>query len=390
MTTAPAASHASAASLKPAAKPAASGRLFNFSAGPGTLPEEVLKQVQEDVWNIGGSGIGILEHSHRGKVVDKVFAECEADIRSLAGIPANYKILFLTGGASAQNYMIPMNFMGPGKIGDFLITGFWALKTAEQAKKFSGKPGFGTAHVAADTKDQNHSYIPTDAQIKYSDKPSFVHYCSNNTLEGTEWFHIPAAPAGVPLICDTSSHMYSRPLDITKYAMVYAGAQKNLGPAGVTLAIVRDDLIDSGSKEIADLLQYRTFVPELSRPNTPPVFAVYVMGQVVKWIKKSGGLAAMQKHNEAKAKLIYDVLDSTKFYTPHAKPDARSLMNITFRLPSDALTDAFVKEATAQGLDGLKGHRNVGGIRASTYNAMPKAGCEALAAFMREFERKNG
>ncbi|MEX2217330.1 MAG: 3-phosphoserine/phosphohydroxythreonine transaminase [Phycisphaerales bacterium] len=389
-------SHAAA---KPS-KPASGGgeRVFNFSAGPGTLPEEVLRQVQQDVWNIGGSGIGILEHSHRGKVVDKVFAECEADLRSLANIPANYKVLFLTGGASGQNHMIPMNFMGPGKTGDYLITGYWAQKTAEQAKKFSGKPGFGTAHIAHDTKDKNHTYIPADAEIRYSEKPAFIHYCSNNTLEGTEWFRIPAPPpalAGVPLICDTSSHMYSRPLDISKYAMVYAGAQKNLGPAGVTLCIIRDDLIDAGSKEIGDLLQYRTFVPELSRPNTPPVFAVYVMGLIARWIKASGGLAAMQKHNEAKAKLIYDVLDSTKFYQPHARPDARSLMNITFRLPSspgggDELTDKFVKEAQAQGLDGLKGHRNVGGIRASTYNAMPRAGCEALAQFMREFERKNG
>jgi phosphoserine aminotransferase len=381
-------SHAPAA--KPTPPKPASGRIFNFSAGPGTLPEEVLRQVQEDVWNIGGSGIGILEHSHRGKLVDKVFAECEADIRSLAGIPANYKILFLTGGASAQNHMIPMNFMGPGKTGDYLITGYWAQKTAEQAKKFSGKPGFGTAHIAADTKDQNHSYIPADNQVRYSDKPAFVHYCSNNTLEGTEWARIPAAPAGVPIICDTSSHMYSRPFDMTKFAMVYAGAQKNLGPAGVTLCIIRDDLVEAGSKEIADLLQFRTFVPELSRPNTPPVFAVYVMGLIAKWIKKSGGLAAMQKHNEGKAKLIYDALDAGKFYKPHARADSRSLMNITFRLPSDGLTDTFVKEATAQGLDGLKGHRNVGGIRASTYNAMPRAGCEALAQFMREFERKNG
>jgi phosphoserine aminotransferase len=373
-----------------AVKPSAAGRIFNFSAGPGTLPEEVLKQVQQDVWNIAGSGIGILEHSHRGKVVDRVFTECEADLRALAAIPANYKILFLTGGASAQNYMMPMNFLPPGAIGDYLITGYWALKTAEQAKKFSGKPGFGTAHIAADTKDKNHSYIPADDQIKYSPKPAYVHYCSNNTLEGTEWFRVPAVPAGAPLICDTSSHMYSRPLDISKYAMVYAGAQKNLGPAGVTLCIIRDDLIEKGSKEIADLLQYRTFVPELSRPNTPPVFAVYVMGQIAKWVARQGGLAAMQRHNEAKARLIYDVLDATKFYKPHAEKSARSLMNITFRLPSDELTDKFVKEAGAQGLDGLKGHRNVGGIRASTYNAMPKDGCKALADFMREFERKNG
>lgn len=366
------------------------GRVYNFSAGPGMLPEEVLKQVQADVWNVGGSGIGILEHSHRGKVVDRIFEECEADIRQLAGIPANYKILFLTGGASAQNHMIPMNWMKPGTTADYLVTGNWSQRTYDQAAKFSGKQGFGTAHLAVTSVDKNHSYIPEDSQIKYSPRAAYVHYCSNNTLYGTEWFRVPVVPAGVPLICDASSHFYSRPMDVSRYAMVYAGAQKNMGPAGVTLAIVRDDLIESGSKEIADLLQYRTYVGELSRPNTPPVFAVYVMGLVAKWIARQGGLGAMQKHNEAKAKLIYDALDGTRFYEPHARPEARSLMNITFRLPSDALTDKFVKEAASAGLDGLKGHRSVGGIRASVYNAFPKEGCKALADFMREFAKKNG
>jgi phosphoserine aminotransferase len=288
--------------------------------------------------------------------------------------------------------MIPMNFMAPGKTADYLVTGHWAEQTYKQAQKFSGKPGFGTANLAVTTADKNHSYIPSDEQIKYTPPPhaAYIHYCSNNTLYGTEWHRHPKTPAGVPVICDTSSHMYSKPIDLTKFSMVYAGAQKNLGPAGVTLCIIREDFAETGSKDIADLLQYRKFIPELSRPNTPPVFAVYVMGLVAKWIIKQGGLGAMQKHNEAKAKLVYDVLDSTKFYTPHARPDSRSLMNITFRLPSDELTDKFVKEAAAQGMDGLKGHRNVGGIRASTYNAMPKEGCKALADFMREFARKNG
>jgi phosphoserine aminotransferase len=375
-------------SVKPSA---ASGRIFNFSAGPGTLPEEVLKQVQQDVWNIGGSGIGILEHSHRGRLVDKVFAECEADLRSLANIPANYKILYLTGGASAQNHMIPMNFLPSGKTGDYIVTGHWSEQPYKQAVKLAGKPGYGSAHLAYTTADKNHSYIPSDEQLKFSASPAFVHYCSNNTLYGTEWFRLPKTPAGVPVICDTSSHMYSRPIDITKFAMVYAGAQKNLGPAGATLCIIREDFAETGSKDIPDLLQYRKFIPELSRPNTPPVFAVYVMGLVAKWIIKNGGLAAMQKHNEAKAKLIYDALDANLgFYQPHAEKSARSLMNITFRLPSEELSDTFVKEAAAAGLDGLKGHRNVGGIRASVYNAMPKAGCEALGSFIREFAKKNG
>ena len=384
---------APAASAPAPSKPAAmnTGRVFNFSAGPGTLPEDVLKQVQQDVWNIQGTGIGILEHSHRGKLVDKVFAECEADIRSLASIPANYKILFLTGGASAQNHMIPMNWMTPGKTGDYMVTGNWSDQTWKQAQKLSGKPGFGTAHLAVTTADKNHSYIPADDAIKCTPGAAFIHYCSNNTLYGTEWFRIPKTPAGIPLICDASSHMYSRPIDISNYAMVYAGAQKNLGPAGVTLCIIREDFAETGSKDIPDLLQYRKFIPELSRPNTPPVFAVYVMGLCAKWIIKSGGLAAMQKHNEAKAKYIYDAIDAaSSFYAGHAQKDARSLMNITFRLPSDELTDKFVKEAAAQGMDGLKGHRNVGGIRASVYNAFPAAGCKALGEFMREFARKNG
>lgn len=380
-----------AAPAAPTTKAPAGGgtdRVFNFSAGPGCLPEEVLKQVQQDVWNIGGSGIGILEHSHRGKVVDKIFEECEADIRKLANIPANYKILYLTGGASAQNHMIPMNFMPVGSTADYIVTGHWSQKTYEQAMKMG--PHFGKAHLAATTKDQNHSSIPADDQIKYSAAPAYVHYCSNNTLYGTEWFRVPKSPAGCPLICDASSHFYSRPIDLSKYAMVYAGAQKNMGPAGVTLCIIRDDLIERGSKEIPELLQYRSFVPEFSRPNTPPVFAVYVMGQIAKWITRSGGLTAMQKHNEGKAKLIYDVIDGSKFYKGHAKPEARSLMNLTFRTPNEKLDDLFVTEAKKLGMDGLKGHRATGGMRASIYNAFPRAGCEALAAFMKDFEKKNG
>lgn len=378
-----------AAPAAPSSKAAVStDRIFNFSAGPGCLPEDVLKQVQQDVWNIAGSGIGILEHSHRGKVVDKIFDECESDIRKLANIPANYKILFLTGGASAQNHMIPMNFMPVGSTADYIITGYWAQKTFDQAAKMGAH--YGKAVVAATSKDLNHSYIPTEAQIKYSAKPAYVHYCSNNTIYGTEWHRDLKAPEGVPVICDASSHFYSKPIDLTKYAMVYAGAQKNMGPAGTTLCIIRDDLIEQGSKDIPELLQYRTFVPELSRPNTPPVFAIYVMGLVAKWITRNGGLAAMQKNNQAKAKLIYDVLDDSKFYKGHARVDCRSLMNITFKTPNETLDDKFMADAKKQGMDGLKGHRATGGIRASTYNAFPKAGCEALASYMKDFEKKNG
>ena len=368
----------------PAKAAPASERLFNFSAGPGVMPEEVLRQIQQDVWNIGGSGIGILEHSHRGKVVDKVFEECEADCRRLMGVPADYKILFLTGGASSQFHMVPMNFLAKGTTADYLVTGVWAKKAIEQAARL------GTAHTAATSKDTNFSYIPSPAQTKWSERPVYAHYCTNNTIYGTQFGYIPSPPQGTPMICDMSSDMCSKPVDVSRYAMIYAGAQKNLGPAGMTLVIIRDDMIEKGSKDLPDLLQYRVFAPELSRPNTPPVFAVYATGLVLKWLLRNGGLPAIEKHNQAKAGLIYDVLDSSRFYKPHARADSRSLMNITFRLPSEELEEKFVKDAKAAGMDGLKGHRSAGGIRASTYNAFPRAGCEALAAFMREFERKNG
>jgi phosphoserine aminotransferase len=375
-------------------------RCFNCSAGPGVLPEEVLKQVQQDVWDVAGSGVGILEHSHRGKVVDKIFEEAEADCRKIGNIPPEYRILFLTGGASAQNHMIPMNFMRAGRTADYIVTGAWSVKTWEQADKmqkwFDGKGGgvYGQAHLACSTKGENYTYAPGEGQIKYSDRPAYIHYCSNETIQGVEFkrdLRDMAAPAGVPIICDASSHIYSKPFDFTKYAMVYAGAQKNLGPAGVTLAIIHNDFMESGGKDVPELLQYRAYAPELSRPNTPPVFAVYVMGLVFKWIIRQGGLTAMQKHNEAKAKIIYDAIDgSGGYYKGHARADSRSLMNITFRLPSEALEDKFIKDAKGAGLDSLKGHRSVGGIRASVYNAFPKAGCEARAGFMEEFAKNNG
>jgi len=368
-------------------------RVYNFSAGPGCLPEEVLKQVQQDVWNIAGSGVGILEHSHRGKVVDRIFEEAEADCRKVGNIPPEYKVIFMTGGASAQNHVIPMNFMRAGKAADYIVTGAWSVKTWEQAEKmmkFSGDV-YGQAHLACTTKPANYSYAPADAEIKYSPRPAYVHYCSNETIHGVEFFRDLKAPPGVPVICDTSSHMYSRPIDITRYAMVYAGAQKNLGPAGTTLVIIHNDFMESASKEVPELLQYRVYPPEISRPNTPTVFAVYVMGLIFKWQLKQGGLVEIEKRNRAKAGHIYDEIDgSGGYYRGHARPDSRSLMNITFRLPSEALEEKFIKEAKAAGFDSLKGHRSVGGMRASIYNAFPEAGCAAFAQFMKDFARKNG
>ncbi|MBX3357376.1 MAG: 3-phosphoserine/phosphohydroxythreonine transaminase [Phycisphaeraceae bacterium] len=365
------------------------GRTYNLSAGPGCLAEEVLRQVQQEVWDIDHTGIGILEHSHRGKVVDRIWNEVEQDFREIGGVPKNYRVLFLTGGATSQNYMIPMNLAPRGAGGaaptaDYFVTGYWAEKSAEEFKKF------GNLHVAATSADKNHSYVPSPAQTKYSASPAYVHYCSNNTIYGTEFWKDPTPPAGVPLVCDASSDIYSKPIDFTKFGLVYAGAQKNLGAAGTTIVVIREDLLERCPKEVPTMLQYRVHAKDGSRHNTPPVSAVYIVGLVMKWIKAQGGLEVMAKHNQAKAKQIYDVLDSSSFYTGHAEKASRSLMNITFRCPSEALDEKFVKAAGAAGFDGCKGHRATGGMRASTYNAFPAAGAKAFAEFMREFERTNG
>jgi phosphoserine aminotransferase len=398
----------SAVAAKPSSTPAdlhsfrndPSARCFNFSAGPGCLPEEVIQQAQQDLWNIAGSGVGICEHSHRAKVYDKILAEAEADCRKIGNIPSNYKILFLTGGATSQNYMVPANLLAQADTADYLTTGYWAEKSAEQAKLYGG------VNEAWDGRASKHSFIPSDAEIKYSAKPSYVHMCSNNTIYGTEWragetdasWRLPKVPAGVPLVCDMSSDLFCRPTDFTKFGLVYAGAQKNIGIAGTTLVVIHEDLLKryeaivaaDPRRELPSMLQYRVHAKDESRHNTPPVFAIYFSGLVFKWILKQGGLDAIFKRNVEKAGLIYDVLDKSSFYKSHARKDSRSLMNITFRCPTPELDDKFVAEAKAQGMDQLKGHRATGGMRASTYNAFPRAGCEALAQFMREFEKKNG
>jgi phosphoserine aminotransferase len=374
------------------AKPAAkthSERIFNFSAGPGCLPEEVLRQAQQDIWNIDASGIGILEHSHRGKVFDRVLAEAEADVRSVGNTPANYKVLFLTGGASTQNFMIPANLLPQGGTADYINTGHWAEKSIEEVKYY------GTAHIAGSSAEKNHSYIPAQSELKFSAKPAYLHYTSNNTIFGTEFPYVPTPPTGVPLVCDASSDIYSRPWDISKFGLIYAGAQKNMGAAGTTVLWIRDDVIERCNKNLPSMLRFGVHAKDGSRHNTPPVFAIYVVGLCMKWLKKfeyagKSGVAAMEVFNKEKAKHVYDVLDKSQFFKGHARPDSRSLMNLTFRTPSEQLDEAFVKEAKAAGLDGLKGHRSTGGMRASLYNAFPMAGAKALADFMREFERKNG
>lgn len=358
-------------------------RIHNFNAGPGVLPESVLKKAQQDIWNIGSSGMGIMEHSHRGKLFEKVIAEAEEAARRLAGIPDNYRILFIQGGATQQFAMVPMNLLPAGRTADYLLTGAWSEKAVKEAQKF------GTTHVALTGEASNYSEIPAASTIKYSDNPCYVHLTTNNTIFGTQWRTEPPVPAGVPLLADTSSDMFSRPIDVSKYGLIYAGAQKNLGPSGIVLVIIRDDLAEQGSPKLATMLQYRTYVKDKSLHNTPPTMAVYVVGQVLKWIGDLGGLAAMAERNEAKAKVLYDFLDQSTFFRGTAAAGSRSLMNVCFRAPTEALENKFCSEAEKRGFSGLKGHRSVGGMRASIYNACPPESVAALVAFLKEFETAN-
>jgi phosphoserine aminotransferase len=358
-------------------------RIHNFSAGPAVLPEPVLRKAQEAIWNVAGSGIGILEHSHRGKVFDRIINEAEQSCRDLAGIPDNYRVLFLQGGASLQFAMIPMNLLPPDRTADYLVTGVWSQKAVKEAKQL------GKVHIAATTEASHFDRIPKPDEIHYSADPAYVHLTTNNTIYGTQWRSEPAVPPGAPLVADTSSDMYSRPIDVRKYGLIYAGAQKNLGPSGVVLVIMRDDLIEPGPKTLPTMLQYRTHAAEKSLYNTAPTFGIYVMGEVFKWIQALGGLPAMAERNEAKARTLYDYLDASDFFRTTVQPDSRSRMNVCFRAPTEELEEKFIKEAGKRGLDGLKGHRSAGGMRASLYNACPPAAVEALVAFMKEFEQAN-
>jgi len=359
-------------------------RIWNFGAGPAVLPEPVLKKAQQDIWNVAGSGLGIGEHSHRGKVFDKIIKDTEQACRDLAGIDDGYRVLFLQGGASMQFSMVPMNLLPPDRTADYLVTGVWSEKAVIEAKRV------GNVHEAVSAAATKFDRIPPVADIKYSPNPVYVHLTTNNTIYGTQWTTEPPVPAGVPLIADTSSDIFSRPVEVAKYGMIYAGAQKNLGPSGVVLVIIRNDLVEVGSKDLPTMLQYRTYAKENSMYNTPNTFGIYVMGEVFKWIKAEGGLGAMQEHNAAKAKVLYDYLDQSTMFKARAMRGSRSLMNVCFYTASEELDGKFVAEATKGGFEGLKGHRSAGGLRASIYNAMPAAGVKALVEFMKEFERTNG
>jgi phosphoserine aminotransferase len=360
-----------------------SERVFNFSAGPAVLPLPVLEQAQSELVSLPDVGMSILEVSHRSKVFEDVLFRAEADIRQLADVPSNYKVLFLQGGASLQFAMVPMNLLPPDATADYLVTGVWASKAAEEAKKI------GKVHIAATTKAEQFTRVPRAEEIVLTSGAAYVHMTSNNTIYGTKWKDLPDV-GDIPLVSDTSSDMFSRPIDVAKHAVIYAGAQKNMGPAGVTVVFIREDLLSRSPASLPVMLSYAVHAENGSLYNTPPVFAIYILGLVMRWLIGQGGLAAMARVNERKAAKLYAEIDRTGFYRGTAQKDSRSLMNVTFRLPSEELEKQFVKEAGKKGLDGLKGHRSVGGIRASIYNAFPEAGVDALAGFMKEFERRNG
>ena len=358
-------------------------RIFNFSAGPAVLPGDVLREAQQNLLALPGVGMSILEISHRSKPFEDILAGCEADLRALAGIPDGYKVLFLQGGASLQFSMVPMNILTSAGSADYVVTGAWSQKAVKEAKRVGG------VKIAASTEAENFTRVPRQDELTLDPGAAYVHYTTNNTIFGTE-FHYRPETGSVPLVADTSSDMFSGPIDVSKYALIYAGAQKNLAPAGLTLVIIREDMLARTPKSLPTMLQYPVHVENGSMYNTPPVFAIYVMRLVLAWLLRQGGLAAIEKVNRRKADTLYAEIDRTEFYKGHAAADSRSRMNVTFRLPSEELEKKFAKEATAAGLDGLKGHRSVGGIRASIYNAFPAEGVDALVQFMREFEKKNG
>ena len=356
---------------------------YNFAAGPAILPAPVLQEAQENLVTFPGSGMSLLEMSHRSKPVQDMIQAAEDDVRALAGIPENYHILFLQGGASLQFSMVPMNLLTPGGKADHLITGSFANLAFKDAQKV------GDVRVAGSSDSTNYDRIPTPEDLNLDPDADYVHFTGNNTIYGTEW-HVDPVVGNVPLVADLSSNIFSKPIDVSKYGLIYAGAQKNLGAAGVTLVLLRDDLLSRSPDSLPLMLNYNTHAKGHSAYNTPPVFSIYIMGLVVKYILQQGGLEKIGTQNADKARLLYNQLDSSEFFRGHAMQGSRSLMNVTFNLPSPELEAKFTSDATSEGLVELKGHRSVGGIRASIYNAFPKKGVEALVSFMGEFERTNG
>ena len=357
-------------------------RVYNFSAGPAVLPEEVLREVAAEMMDYNGTGMSVMEMSHRSAAFEEIIESAEKDLRDLMGIPDNYKVLFLQGGASQQFAMIPMNLM-KNRVADYIVTGQWAKKAWQEAQKY------GTANKIATSEDQTFSYIPDCSDLPISEDADYVYICENNTIYGTKFKTLPNTK-GKDLVADVSSCFLSEPVDVSKYAILYGGVQKNIGPAGMVIAIVREDLItDDVLPGTPTMMKYKTHADANSLYNTPNCFCIYVCGKVFKWLKKMGGLEEMKRRNEEKAKILYDFLDSSRLFKGTVRKEDRSLMNVPFVTGDKEMDAKFVKAAEAEGLVNLKGHRTVGGMRASIYNAMPKEGVEALVAFMKKFEEEN-
>ncbi len=363
--------------------PTLTQRAYNFNAGPSALPQEVLEKAQQQLVDFRDSGMSIMEMSHRSAIFDEVHNEAIALLKKLYAIPENYEVLFLQGGASLQFTMVPMNFLSTDQKASYVLSGSWSEKAFKEAKFF------GTPVEAASTKENQYRHIPALPDIQFNEDDAYVHITSNNTIYGTQWKDYPNT-GNVPLVADMSSDILSKPIDIQKFGLIYAGAQKNLGPSGVTVVIIRKDLLEKANKNIPTMLKYTTHADSNSLYNTPPTFGIYMLGEVLKWVESNGGVAAVEKHNELKAKVIYDAIDNSNgFYKGHATPESRSLMNITFRVTDEELEKLFLAEAKAAGFVGLNGHRSVGGCRASTYNAVPLEACEALRDFMVDFQQKH-
>jgi phosphoserine aminotransferase len=359
-------------------------RIYNFSAGPAILPEDVLKEAQENLFSLPGVGMSVLEISHRSKTFDKIIGEAKQDLRTLLDINDNYELLFLQGGASLQFSMVPLNLMPPKNKADYIVTGSWSKKAVKEAKRV------GAVNTAATTEEEKFKRIPRQEELKLDPDASYVHFTSNNTIYGTQWHKEPEV-GNIPLVCDASSDILHKKINVNRYALIYAGAQKNMGPSGVTFIIIRKDMLERSSDSLHTMLNYKIHVENNSLYNTPTTFGIYLIGLVAKWLLKIGGLDAMYKINKEKADLLYKCIDeSGGYYKGHAEKESRSLMNITFNLAIEELEKKLIAEATAAGFDGVKGHRSVGGLRASIYNAFPKKGVEDLVSFMKEFQKKNG
>ena len=359
-------------------------RIYNFSSGPAVMPEPVLERAREEMMSLGGVGMSVMELSHRSRHFERVLDAAERGIRDLLTLPDNYRVLFLQGGATLQFAMVPMNFLGEGGTAEYVVTGSWGEKAIAEAARY------GDAKLTLSTLSDGYRSVPSQDELRFNPDAAYIHYTSNETIHGVE-FKYDLDGHGVPVVCDASSNILSKPIDVEKYALVYAGAQKNIGPSGVTVVIIRDDMLERVPDGLTPLLDYRAIANNRSMLNTPNTWGIYMISLVCDWLKEQGGLAAMKVRNEEKAAILYDAIDSSDgFYRGHAERAARSTMNVTFRLPSEEMEKRFCEEATTLGMDGLAGHRSVGGLRASIYNAFPRAGVERLVEFMSDFADRNG